>query len=147
MLMWVAKVVDGYVQRMYDEMAALGEGGTVDMDMGIQILFLDGEEAFHTWTDTDSLYGARYVLTTLRVAEIRKLICEQESCDPMGGCKESAVKQILPVSDASIANKSVHASRPPRLRLPNRPFLLPYYTLGIQTPLDRRDAVARSQAP
>ncbi|KAF2633806.1 hypothetical protein BU25DRAFT_381559 [Macroventuria anomochaeta] len=59
MLMWVAKVVDGYVQRMYDEMQALEEGGTVEMDMGIQILLLDGEEAFQQWTDTDSLYGAR----------------------------------------------------------------------------------------
>ncbi|KAF1947942.1 hypothetical protein EJ02DRAFT_391371 [Clathrospora elynae] len=59
MLMHVAKVVDGHVQRMYDEMAELGEGGTVDMDMGIQIIFLDGEEAFEKWTDEDSLYGSR----------------------------------------------------------------------------------------
>lgn len=25
----------------------------------VQILFFDGEEAFHDWTDTDSVYGAR----------------------------------------------------------------------------------------
>lgn len=62
MIMWAAKVVDKYAQQMYDEMSELGEGGDVDMDMGIQILFLDGEEAFKTWTDTDSLYGSRYVL-------------------------------------------------------------------------------------
>ncbi len=62
MLMYVAKVVDPYITRMYDEMAALQEGGTVDMDMGIQILFLDGEEAFEMWTDSDSLYGSRYVM-------------------------------------------------------------------------------------
>lgn len=61
MLMHVATVLDPHLQRMYDEMAALGEGGTVDMDMGVQILFLDGEEAFENWTDTDSLYGSRYV--------------------------------------------------------------------------------------
>jgi glutaminyl-peptide cyclotransferase len=59
-IMWVAKVVDEHVSRMYREMSELGEGGTVAMDMGIQILFLDGEEAFQSWTDTDSLYGARY---------------------------------------------------------------------------------------
>lgn len=59
MLMFVAKVVDKYVSQMYQEMADLGEGGTVEMDMGIQILFLDGEEAFVKWTDEDSLYGAR----------------------------------------------------------------------------------------
>jgi hypothetical protein len=60
MMMFVAKVVDGYVQRMYDEMEELQEGGTVEMDMGVQILFLDGEEAFDRWTDDDSLYGSRY---------------------------------------------------------------------------------------
>jgi len=27
----------------------------------IQLLFFDGEEAFHAWTDTDSIYGARWV--------------------------------------------------------------------------------------
>lgn len=59
MLMWVAKVVDKYISQMYSEMADLGEGGSVEMDMGIQILFLDGEEAFEKWTETDSLYGSR----------------------------------------------------------------------------------------
>ncbi|GKT83895.1 glutaminyl-peptide cyclotransferase [Colletotrichum tofieldiae] len=60
MLMHVAKALDPYLTQMYDEMVALGElGGTVPMDMGLQILLLDGEEAFKSWTDTDSLYGAR----------------------------------------------------------------------------------------
>ncbi|KAK1970944.1 peptidase family M28 [Colletotrichum sublineola] len=60
MLLHVAKALDPYLTQMYDEMVALGEnGGTVPQDMGLQILFLDGEEAFKTWTDTDSLYGAR----------------------------------------------------------------------------------------
>lgn len=61
MLMYVAKVIDQYVQKMYDEMQELNEGGTVEMDMGVQILLLDGEEAFDKWTDADSLYGSRYV--------------------------------------------------------------------------------------
>lgn len=56
----VARFVDKYMQQMHDEMVALGElGGTVAMDMGVQILLLDGEEAFLSWTATDSLYGAR----------------------------------------------------------------------------------------
>ncbi|KAF4815619.1 Glutaminyl-peptide cyclotransferase [Colletotrichum siamense] len=60
MLMHIAKAVDPYLTQMYDEMVALGEnGGTVPQDMGLQILLLDGEEAFKAWTDTDSLYGAR----------------------------------------------------------------------------------------
>ncbi|KAL8414530.1 hypothetical protein RB594_005676 [Gaeumannomyces avenae] len=58
-LMHVARSIDKYVTQMHDEMAALGEGGTIAMDMGVQIILLDGEEAFKAWTDTDSVYGAR----------------------------------------------------------------------------------------
>ncbi|CAI6340524.1 unnamed protein product [Periconia digitata] len=64
MLMWAAAVLDKYLTQMYTEMSALGEGGDdLAMDMGIQLLFLDGEEAFMHWTDTDSLYGARSLAT------------------------------------------------------------------------------------
>lgn len=59
-LMHVARTLDQYLTQMHDEMVELGElGGSVEMDMGVQILLLDGEEAFVSWTDTDSLYGAR----------------------------------------------------------------------------------------
>ena len=59
-LLFVARAIDKYITQMHDEMVKLGElGGTPAMDMGIQILLLDGEEAFVSWTDTDSLYGAR----------------------------------------------------------------------------------------
>ena len=30
-------------------------------DLTIQLVFLDGEEAFIEWTDTDSIYGARHL--------------------------------------------------------------------------------------
>jgi glutaminyl-peptide cyclotransferase len=60
MLMHAARSIDKYVSQMHDEMKDLGEGGTVEMDMGVQIVLLDGEEAFKSWTDTDSLYGSRY---------------------------------------------------------------------------------------
>lgn len=59
-LLHVARSLDKYMTQMHDEMDALGEGGTVEQDMGVQILLLDGEEAFVQWTATDSLYGARY---------------------------------------------------------------------------------------
>ncbi|CAN8097839.1 unnamed protein product [Discula destructiva] len=59
-LMHVARSIDQYLTQMHDEMVKLGElGGSPEMDMGVQILLLDGEEAFVSWTDTDSLYGAR----------------------------------------------------------------------------------------
>ncbi|KAG6024581.1 hypothetical protein E4U41_001735 [Claviceps citrina] len=36
-----------------------GGGGGLDEKHGVQIVFLDGEEAFVKWSATDSLYGAR----------------------------------------------------------------------------------------
>ncbi|NXQ24994.1 QPCT cyclotransferase, partial [Alaudala cheleensis] len=32
-----------------------------DPPVTLQLLFLDGEEAFDTWSDTDSLYGAKHL--------------------------------------------------------------------------------------
>ncbi|KAI0188698.1 peptidase family M28 [Astrocystis sublimbata] len=57
-LMHVARSIDGFVTEMYSQMNAT-EAGSAPLDMGVQILFLDGEEAFKDWTETDSLYGAR----------------------------------------------------------------------------------------
>jgi glutaminyl-peptide cyclotransferase len=56
--MHVARSVDQYVTKMLDEMAALGEGGTVEMDMGVQVLFLDGKDASDE--KGPALYGSRY---------------------------------------------------------------------------------------
>ncbi|KAK4031542.1 kinase-like domain-containing protein [Parachaetomium inaequale] len=54
-LMDVARQVEGYLGRMWADEGAKGEG----VGEGVQILLLDGEEAFVSWTETDSLYGAR----------------------------------------------------------------------------------------
>ena len=56
-LMHVARSIDQYVTQMHAEMAELGEGGTVEMDMGVQILLLDGKEAFGE--REPALYGSR----------------------------------------------------------------------------------------
>ncbi|KAI1141830.1 peptidase family M28-domain-containing protein [Hypoxylon sp. FL0543] len=63
-LMHVARYLDKFITQMHDEMSELGEGGTIPMDMGVQILLLDGEEAFKQWSDTDSTYGARALADT-----------------------------------------------------------------------------------
>lgn len=50
------------------KMKSLDEGIEDDDEVGdttLQLLFFDGEEAFVDWTDTDSIYGARYVLYTM----------------------------------------------------------------------------------
>jgi hypothetical protein len=57
MIMHIAKSLDAALTKKWS---------STDMDdfdvehKGLQILFLDGEEAFKSWTDDDSLYGARY---------------------------------------------------------------------------------------
>ncbi|KAK4146287.1 kinase-like domain-containing protein [Dichotomopilus funicola] len=66
-LMDVARAVEGYLARMWAEGdgkgkgKGKGEGAGVDGESveGVQILLLDGEEAFVAWTDEDSLYGSR----------------------------------------------------------------------------------------
>jgi len=59
-LMHAAKSIDQYVTQMHDEMAALGEGGTVEMDMGVKILLLDGKESFDE--GEPALYGSKLVM-------------------------------------------------------------------------------------
>lgn len=78
MLLHVARTLEPYLARKWgedDEGEGEGEGASAPRrrdghsaddkapadDVGVQILLLDGEEAFVSWTATDSLYGARYV--------------------------------------------------------------------------------------
>lgn len=59
-LMHVARSVDAALSRKWE---AGGPGGDDLEDIeerGVQIVFLDGEEAWVSWTETDSIYGARY---------------------------------------------------------------------------------------
>jgi hypothetical protein len=62
MLLHTARSIDGALTKKWETMMANVEGSGFDgMEdhKGVQILLLDGEEAFKTWTSTDSLYGAR----------------------------------------------------------------------------------------
>ncbi|KAI9767131.1 MAG: hypothetical protein M1840_005920 [Geoglossum simile] len=61
MLMHMARSVDAALTKKWAAMAAEGvdEFSGIEEEKGLQILFLDGEEAFVSWTATDSLYGAR----------------------------------------------------------------------------------------
>ncbi|KAJ4286796.1 hypothetical protein N0V90_013048 [Kalmusia sp. IMI 367209] len=58
MLMHAARSIDKALTKKW---AAMEAEGIHDLEekKGVQILLLDGEEAFQTWTDTDSLYGSR----------------------------------------------------------------------------------------
>lgn len=64
LLMHVARSVDAALSRKW-EGGFEGDGLEDVEERGVQIIFLDGEEAWATWTDTDSIYGARYGLFLL----------------------------------------------------------------------------------
>ncbi|OAL52658.1 hypothetical protein IQ07DRAFT_563401 [Pyrenochaeta sp. DS3sAY3a] len=56
MIMHIARSIDSALSKKWA--AATGDDFDVE-HKGVQILLLDGEEAFKSWTDSDSLYGAR----------------------------------------------------------------------------------------
>ncbi|KAL5114977.1 hypothetical protein ACEQ8H_007150 [Pleosporales sp. CAS-2024a] len=56
MIMHVARSLDAALSRKWS--SATNDDFEAE-HKGLQILFLDGEEAFKVWTDDDSLYGAR----------------------------------------------------------------------------------------
>ncbi|KAK4638354.1 Glutaminyl-peptide cyclotransferase [Fulvia fulva] len=60
MLLHAARSIDAALTAKWNAMSAAGNtDDDLEGHQGVQILLLDGEEAFHTWTHTDSLYGAR----------------------------------------------------------------------------------------
>ncbi|KAI0849666.1 hypothetical protein F5Y00DRAFT_235444 [Daldinia vernicosa] len=59
-LMHVARSIDEALTKKWEAMEESGDAGLgLEEEKGVQILLLDGEEAWVSWTDTDSLYGAR----------------------------------------------------------------------------------------
>lgn len=64
MIMHAARNVDAALTRKWESMVVDRTVG-LEEEKGVQILLLDGEEAFASWTDSDSLYGARYVVFVL----------------------------------------------------------------------------------
>ncbi|KAI0126559.1 peptidase family M28 [Xylariales sp. AK1849] len=59
-LMHIARSIDVALTRKWEAMVSSGDAGSgLEEEKGVQILLLDGEEAWVTWTATDSTYGAR----------------------------------------------------------------------------------------
>jgi len=57
MILHIARSIDAALTKKW----AAADPDDFDVEhKGVQILLLDGEEAFKSWTDSDSLYGARY---------------------------------------------------------------------------------------
>jgi hypothetical protein len=61
MLMHTARSIENALVKKWSAMQASGDAGSgLEPEVGVQILLLDGEEAFVSWSSTDSLYGSRY---------------------------------------------------------------------------------------
>lgn len=58
-------LLDARAKRLADAEGTFNPDADEDEDEALhttlQLIFFDGEEAFKDWTDTDSIYGARYV--------------------------------------------------------------------------------------
>ena len=73
MLMHAARSLEPALAKKWASMDEVGikmedyDSG-MEEHKGIQIMFLDGEEAFDTWTDTDSVYGARSLAAEMESA-------------------------------------------------------------------------------
>ena len=61
MIMFAVRAIDAALTRKWNTMQAEGVDtfDGIEELKGVEVLLLDGEEAFVSWTDTDSLYGAR----------------------------------------------------------------------------------------
>ena len=59
MIMHAARSIDAALSSKWTAMQAADYDSDFEEQRGVQVIFLDGEEAFQSWTDTDSIYGAR----------------------------------------------------------------------------------------
>jgi hypothetical protein len=59
MIMHAMRNIDSALDKKWADMKAQGIDPSLEEQRGIQVFFLDGEEAFKEWSSSDSLYGAR----------------------------------------------------------------------------------------
>jgi hypothetical protein len=61
MLLHVARSIEEALKAKWKKDQESGDDA-LEAAVGVQIILLDGEEAFLNWTDDDSLYGSRWEL-------------------------------------------------------------------------------------
>lgn len=82
-LLHMARSIDAALTTMWQAKATDGLDA-LDEAKGVQILLLDGEESFKSWTQTDSLYGARYDISDTALALDGSTDKVQSSCCRLG---------------------------------------------------------------
>ena len=60
MMLDLAETLNPLLDKRKERLDAGEEDDEDVADLTLQLIFFDGEEAFVQWTDTDSIYGARY---------------------------------------------------------------------------------------
>lgn len=65
MMLDLAETLNPLLDKRKERLDAGEEDDEDVADMTLQLIFFDGEEAFVEWTDTDSIYGARYTSSWL----------------------------------------------------------------------------------
>ncbi|KAJ5757942.1 uncharacterized protein N7511_006636 [Penicillium nucicola] len=63
MIMHAMRSIDAALAKKWSSMKEQGLDESLEDAHGIQVIFLDGEEAFKEWSHSDSLYGARALAT------------------------------------------------------------------------------------
>ena len=88
MIMHAARSIDAALTRKWANMQENEDMDDVDEPAGVQVILLDGEEAFLSWTSTDSTYGARYPLDSAECMSVLTRV--QVPCRRMGANHESS---------------------------------------------------------
>lgn len=61
MMLDLAEILDPLLNSRLERLENGLEDDEDIAETTLQLIFFDGEEAFKEWTDTDSIYGARFV--------------------------------------------------------------------------------------
>lgn len=127
MLLHAARSIEDALVKKWKAMEASGDAGSgLEEEKGIQIILLDGEEAWVSWTDTDSLYGARYVVILSVAVEPSNM--SQSSCPKLG---VRSTPQ-LDLQDRTFVHQPLPPHRLAGRPKPANPLIFCFYPLGVQ---------------
>jgi glutaminyl-peptide cyclotransferase len=70
MILDLAETLNPLLEKRKEQLEVGVEDDEDVADTTLQLVFFDGEEAFISWTDEDSVYGARWDLLSLAEQDI-----------------------------------------------------------------------------
>jgi hypothetical protein len=110
-LLHVARSIDAALTKKWDAMVASGHTSDgLEEETGVQILLFDGEEAWETWSRSDSLYGSRSAYVIIYDDETLANL-DQSSSRTLG---IDIASSRLYSSNSSRVYQPLHSPRSPR---------------------------------